>query len=265
MTKKILLLVAVSAVGLVVAIALMPSPTDDATISDADDGSARLPATANTGAPGMPEPPDAANGEAAAVTAEAHVDRLIESGFIPARYRALWLDPDYDRIVQERFNVIPQVTVPAGETCDPTLFDGGYVCWNKYDHHPYLAYDLDHLRAMADSDAAAAEALALRLPGDELHERLHYALLAAKLSGKSGPIMRFVYTFTPDTESPNYANQLLDRYAIALAGESMGYPYRFSRELERHILRDLKLTRDQLQAALRDRRITLLDVDGEES
>lgn len=255
MTRNVLLLVAVTAIGLVVAIAMIPVPTGDATMSGADERPAPMQEAVDTGTPALQE---SSGIEAAAAAAEAQVDRLIERGFIPAEYRELWLRSDVEQLIQERFDVIPRVELADGEVCDPIKFDGGHVCWNQYGHHPYLAYDLDDLRRMAESDAVAAEALSLRLPQEKMHERLHYALLASKLSGKSGPIMRFAYSFTPDKDSPDYAEQLLDRYAIALTAEGMGYPYRFSREIENHIRRDLQLSRDELHEAMIGRRVTLL-------
>lgn len=259
MTRKVLLLVSVTAIGLVAAIAMMRVPTGDAPMPGAGERLAPMRELANTGAPDLPE----SNGiEAAAAATEAQVDRLISRGYIPAEYRELWLDPDVEQVIQERFDVIPRIELPDGEVCDPIEFDGGHVCWNQYGHHPYLAYDLDDLRHMAESDAVAAEALSLRLAEENHHERLHYALLASKLSGKSGPIMRFAYSFTPDKDSPDFADQLLDRYAIALTAEGMGYPYRFSREIEDHIRRDLHLSRDELHEAMIGRRVTLLRAMG---
>lgn len=259
MTRNVLLLVAATAIGLVVAVAMMRVPTGDAPMHGADERPAPIPKAVNTGTPRRPE----SNGiEAAAATTAAQIDRLISRGFIPSEYRELWLDPDVEQIIKERFDVIPRIELPDGEVCDPIEIDGDQVCWNQYGHHPYLAYDLDDLRRMAESDAVAAEALSLRLPQEKMHERLHYALLASKLSGKSGPIMRFAYSFTPDKDSPDYAEQLLDRYAIALTAEGMGYPYRFSREIENHIRRDLQLSRDELHEAMIGRRVTLLRAMG---
>ena len=262
MNRKGILLISVLAFGLVLSLALIPKKpqvTAKDTVGIEDAAQQEVPA-----APGIEETESAvaAAADAPAGMDEATVDRLIARGFIPREYRELWLDPDAEKIIQERFDVIPRVELPKGEVCAPIEFDGGHVCWNRYGHHPYLAYDLDALRHRAESDAVAAEALSLRLPHENLHERLHYALLASKLSGKSGPIMRFAYSFTPDKNSPDYADQLLDRYAIALTAEAMGFPYRLSRELENHIARDLNLSREQLDDAMNGRRVTLLQEMG---
>lgn len=262
MNRKGLLLIGALAFGLVLSLALIPKTPTVSTNTETDQGgAARQDATA-TPESDLSAPAVAGSDKASAPIDEATLDSLIARGYIPLEYRELWLDPDAERILQERFQVIPRVKLPKGEVCDPIEFDGGYVCWNKYGHHPYLAYDLDDLRDMAESDAVAAEALSMRLPYENHHERLHYALLASNLSGKSGPIMRFAYSYSPRKESPNYADQLLDRYAIALTAEGMGYPYRFSRELEDHIRRDLNLSGIELREAMIGRRVTLLEKMG---
>ncbi len=199
-----------------------------------------------------------------AITVE-RVDRLIERGFIPAQYRDLWLDPDYHRIAEERFNVIPKVGSESDEACVPLELDTDTICWNEYGYHPYLTYEVDELRQMAATDAAAAEALVFRLPRQNMRERMHYALEASRLSDKSGPIMRFAYTFTPDADSPRYFDQMLDRYAIAVAGESLGYPYRLSRELEIQIRREFDLSVEEFRDSLRGRRVTMQSEWGEPS
>ena len=214
-----------------------------------------------------PEGPISSGGLAAAVqeiTVE-RVDHLIDRGFIPPQYRDLWLDPDYRRIAEERFNVIPKVAQDGDEACVPLDFDTETICWNEYGYHPYLTYDVDELRQMAGTDAAAAEALVFRLPRENRRERMHYALEASRLSDKSGPIMRFAYSFTPDASSPRYFDQMLDRYAIAVAGESLGYPYRLSRELEIQIRREFDLSVEEFRDALRGRRVTMQQEWGDPS
>ncbi len=199
-----------------------------------------------------------------AMTAE-RVDELIQRGFVPAEYRDLWLDPDYQRIAEERFNVIPRVAPAADEACVPLELDGEILCWNEYGYHPYLTYEIEELRQMASTDAAAAEALVFRLPYENRRERMHFALEASRLSGRSGPIMRFAYSFVPDSESPHYFDEMLDRYAIAVAGESLGYPYRLSRELELAIRREFGLSGEEFREALRGRRVTMQEEWGDPS
>ena len=217
-----------------------------------------------------PQPADDASPAFATAPAEAgiteeRVDDLIRRGFIPAEYRDLWLDPDYQRIAEERFNVIPKVAASTDEGCVPLELDGEIMCWNEYGYHPYLTYDIDELRQMASTDAAAAEALVFRLPYSDQSERMHYALEASRLSGKSGPIMRFAYSLTPNAESPRYFDEMLDRYAIAVAGESLGYPYRLSRELEIMIRREFDLSTEEFREALRGRRVTMQQEWGDPS
>ncbi len=196
---------------------------------------------------------------------EERVDDLIQRGFIPAEYRDLWLDPDYQRIAEEQFNVIPKVANSTDEGCEPLELNDEILCWNEYGYHPYLTYDIGELRQMASTDAAAAEALAILLPHKDQRERMHFALEASRLSGKSGPIMRFAYSLTPDASSPHYFDDMLDRYAIALAGESLGYPYRLSRELEITIRREFDLSREEFSEAVRGRRVTLQEEWGDSS
>ena len=209
--------------------------------------------------------PDAETAPAAASMSEERVDDLIERGYIPAEYRDLWLEPDYQRIAEERFNVIPKVAASSDEGCVPLELDGEIMCWNEYGYHPYLTYELEDLRQMASTDAAAAEALVFRLPHSDQSERMRYALEASRLSGKSGPIMRFAYSLSPRPESPRYFDEMLDRYAIALAGESMGYPYRLSRELEIMIRQEFGLSDAEFREALRGRRVTMQQEWGDPS
>lgn len=77
--------------------------------------------------------------------------------------------------------------------------------------------------------------------------------------------MRFAYTFTPDADSPRYFDQMLDRYAIAVAGESLGYPYRLSRELEIQIRSEFDLSAEEFRDALRGRRVTMQEAWGDPS
>ncbi len=187
------------------------------------------------------------------------VDELIARGFVPAKYRTLWLDPDYDEIAERRFNVIPKTRREPGEVCEPLGVEGSQLCWNDYGYHPYLAYELEQLKSMADMDAAAAEAVAMRLPANNEDERLHFVMLASRLSGKAGPIMRHVYRNEPRAQDPQYFEKSLDRFSLALFGERMGYPYRFSVELEAKLRNDFNLTRDQLREALDRRRSALYE------
>ncbi len=262
MKRKTLVLVPILAVGAALGYALLqPGPDTTAPLPAAAEQSDQIDSAGRDAGDVSAELFEPAN----AIGIAENVDRLIRRGFIPEEYRELWLDPDYERIAEERFNVIPKVSTEDGEACVPLELDESDICWNEYGYHPYLTYDLETLRQLASSEAAAAEALSIRLPRGNVSERLHFSLQASRLSGKSGPIMRFAYTFVPDRNSPHYRDQMLDRYALALAGEALGYPYRLSRELELQIQREFDLSREEFRDALRGRRVTLREAWGDQS
>ena len=92
-----------------------------------------------------------------------------------------------------QFAVIPTTRAQdPEEPCHRLEGEGQPICWNQLGYHPYLAYPLDTLRQMAATDAAAAEALSIRLPYKERDQKIAFALLASDLSGKSGPLYRLV-------------------------------------------------------------------------
>ncbi len=260
MKTKALVIVSILAVGTALVYMLLPADPGGGQL-----GGAEAPLPAETGHSAEYPAPEFEAGRAGSAMSAEQVDDLIARGFVPREYRALWLDPDYQRIAEEQFNVIPKVAAADGESCVPLAFDSETICWNEYGYHPYLTYAIDDLRQMAGTDAAAAEALVFRLPEENLRERMHYALEASRLSGKSGPIMRFAYSFTPDASSENYFDQMLDRYAIAVAGESLGYPYRLSRELELRIRHEFDLGAEEFRDALRGRRVTMQEAWGDPS
>ena len=261
-------IVAAAAVGIALGYMLLtPEPSDERQPPVASAPAANTPTPADEAPVATgPEPAVAAGPEpAAADMTEERLDDLIRRGFIPAEYRDLWLDPDYQRIAEERFNVIPKVARSSDDGCARLELGGEAVCWNEYGYHPYLTYAIEELRQMASTDAAAAEALVFLLPRENRRERMQYALEASRLSGKSGPIMRFAYSFTPDANSPRYFDEMLDRYAIAAAGESFGYPYRLSRELELMIRNEFNLSVDEFREALSGRRVDMQQEWGDPS
>ena len=259
MNTKALVLVPLFAAGIALGYALLQPERDDAqqqaTKPPQHDSSTSPESSISTADSGLAE---------TEMTPE-QVDDFIARGFIPSEYRDLWLNPDYRRISEERFNVIPRIARGRDEACIPLELDAEIICWNEYGYHPYLTYDVEALRQMATTDAAAAEALVFRLPRDNIRERMHFALEASRLSDKSGPIMRFAYSFTPDSNSPRYFDEMLDRYALALAGESLGYPYRLSRELEIQIRREFNLSVEDFRVALSGRRVTMQEEWGDPS
>lgn len=254
---------AAAAIGLILGYALLKPGRNAEQPGPVAAGAQADAAYTNAPAPEPAELPPAATNTAA--MPPERVDELIARGFIPAEYRELWLDPNYQTIAEERFNVIPNISAEGREACVQLMIDGRILCWNEYGYHPYLTYEVDQLREMASTDAAAAEALVILLPISNRQERMQYALEASRLSGKSGPIMRFAYSFSPDRTSPRYFDEMLDRYAIAVAGESLGYPYRLSRELEIAIRREFDLSDEEFRDALRGRRVTMQEAWGDPS
>ena len=153
---------------------------------------------------------------------------VIEQGYINERYAELFLRDDYQGAVQEQFHVLKQAPLaPEEEACDRHDIEHGRpVCWNRWGYEPYFTYEIATLQSMAENDAVAAATLAIRLEDEEA--RLYYAIRSTRLSGKPGPLVRYLtmHANTPDPQTANDA--LLRRYALALIVDDMGYPYRYS-------------------------------------
>ncbi|MEM7504520.1 MAG: hypothetical protein AAF417_20960 [Pseudomonadota bacterium] len=153
---------------------------------------------------------------------------VIEQGYINARYADLFLRDDYLGAVQEQFHVLKQAPLaPEEEACDRhDIEHARSVCWNRWGYEPYFTYEIATLQSMAESDAVAAATLAIRLEDEDA--RLYYAIRSTRLSGKPGPLVRYLtmHASTPDPQTANDA--LLRRYALALIVDDMGYPYRYS-------------------------------------
>ena len=128
--------------------------------------------------------------------------------------------------------------------CDEIEVDGERVCWDQVGYSPYLTYTLDELRAMAVNDAAAADALVLRLPTYS-DERMAYALHAAQLSGRPGSLYRYVL-MTPIAMS-DYQRQI-EMYALLVYADTLGTQSPQAAWLEAPLRADLGLSREELLA-----------------
>ena len=82
--------------------------------------------------------------------------------------------------------------------------------------------------------------------GDNAHERLHYALRAAELSGKPGPIYRYVeksVVVWSLTDQP----MLMERYALHLVADSFDTPFYKSRAMEEYLMGQNNMTQEELR------------------
>lgn len=180
----------------------------------------------------------------------AWLQTAVDRGLIDERYVDLWLEDDYLDVVQQRFYVLQRDRqARENDGCDLHEVEGGQpVCWNEWGYDPYLGYGLDTLEAMAETDAPAAAALALRL-GDR-ETSLYYALRAATLSGRPGPLVRFLSSRNEPADDPDrHRRQLLESYVLALLIDDMGYPYRHSTTWA-YSLRREGLSSQEIDAAL---------------
>lgn len=156
---------------------------------------------------------------------------VVDRGYVDERYADLMLRDDYEEVLQERFHVLKQQPgVREEEGCElAPAPEGEALCWNEWGYHPYLTLELAALRSMASSDALASEALSIRSSDGEAS--LYYAVQASRLSGKPGPIVRYLsrHSRSPDLDTDN--TEQLRRYMLALVVDEMGYPYRHSAEI----------------------------------
>lgn len=174
---------------------------------------------------------------------------VIDQGHIDERYADLFLRDDYLDAVQEQFHVLKQAPLaPEEENCDRQDVEyGRSVCWNRWSYEPYFTYELATLQSMAESDPVAAATLAIRMEDEEA--RLYYAVRATRLSGKPGPLVRYL-TMHADASAPQGAGDaLLRRYALALIVDEMGYPYRYSVGLANDLER-AEIPREEIESSL---------------
>ena len=191
--------------------------------------------------PGSPRDPD-------------DVDRLIAEGSIPAQHRDLWLatpynTPDGETKLRNLFEVIPEDRSGA---CEYPA-QGPRICWNHFDNHPYLMYDLDTLRQLAaEDDAVAAAALSIAIPytsPGSFEERFYYATRAAELTGKGGDILRFSHEAIvhPAFRRMENPGALAEIYVFARHADSFDTSWRRSVRLETTLVRHRGWERDDLQ------------------
>ncbi len=140
-------------------------------------------------------------------------------------------------------HVIPTTRHENDTSCDVLEIDGERVCWNQLDYNPYLAYSIEQLRQMASEDAMAADALVQRLPRRS-DERMAYAIHATNLSGKPGPIYRYVM-MTP-IAGDDYQRQL-EMYSLLRYADSMASPEPKAVWFEKLLLSKLELDQKGLQ------------------
>lgn len=139
--------------------------------------------------------------------------------------------------------VIPLTRSDEYEECDVLSVDGRDVCWNQLGYSPYLALGLDGLRQMAVNDPVAADALVLRLPVFS-DERRAYAIHASQLSGKPGPIYRYVMMTPLDSDD---LEQQLEMYALLLYADTFGPPEPKAEMLEHSLRAGLALSSEELK------------------
>ncbi len=169
--------------------------------------------------------------ESVLTEAESHpLDRAIASGYVNGDFIDYADMGEGDPRFQERFFVLPRHGVSDSEGCAKiTMQEDTHACWNDYHYHPYFAYDVSALRQLAESDAAAAAVLALKLQSVSPDETLFFKLRAAQLSGKPGPLVSYLQThrtyFDDQMSKILNVDETLELYAIALVVDSMGYPY----------------------------------------
>lgn len=108
----------------------------------------------------------------------------------------------------------------SDEPCHRLEAEGQPVCWNQFGYHPILTYSLDALEQMALTDAAAAEALSIKLPWEQREKKTAYALLASDLSGMPGPLHRVV---TMNSWWDN-RQEKFERMALLLLNDNLGSP-----------------------------------------
>ena len=158
-----------------------------------------------------------------------------------------WIEANY---------VLPRA-VSESPHCETITLDPGHsVCWEEFGRHPYLQYSVDALKPIANNDAEAAAALAVLLLHNDKKASLHYAMLAAELSGKLGPVATYLGTVEFDQNS---IDELLDLYALARHIEFQGWdrPVAYSFE---HFLKVKGLSKTEILSAAEFRMIEVTDL-----
>ena len=189
------------------------------------------------------EPETTAEQSATPKISKERMDELIAQGVVNAEFVDYAQMGEADPRFQERFYVLKRRGVSDTEPCAKIqLTEESHTCWNDYQYNPYFAYNSDTLRNLADTDALAAAVLALKLEaGKQREESLYYRLLSAQLSGKPGPLVQYLRTQSvslgPDGKSIVNLDHALEKFAVAVLVDQMGYPYMFAPELQRSMRR----------------------------
>ncbi len=194
-------------------------------------------------------------------TREETIDRGIARGDFNADYRDALIAADTDEEWQEllaQAYVIPTTRREGdGTSCHPIMTaDDLRLCWNHYGFHPYLGQTVEDLRLLGDSDPAAANALALLLSREEQELRMYYALQAAHLSQKPGPL--YQYALRLSATGVDHQRRL-EQYALLRLGDELGSPINLSRPVGRDLRRDMEMTDEEFEEASREAIQSLFD------
>ena len=148
---------------------------------------------------------------------EAMKARYDSAGYDPMLLRWSHLDFTPEEIAAfNKLHVLP-FNKKVGETCGPTtIYDehvgqiDSYGCVPVLERaeHPYAKLPTQQLKDLAETDAEAAVFAGRRAEGREA--KIQFALRAAALSGKSGPIMEVANRFSGIGPERVLANRQLD-------------------------------------------------------
>ncbi len=137
---------------------------------------------------------------------------------------------ELDKAVQKHL-VIPKSSGKSTENCaEIKTTDAEITCWDHYNFHPYFGYSDATLKALADSDAAAAQILGFKLLTTNAAAARTRYLQAATLSGKAGPLVEYLAIDVPRVASGQLAelSHAQWHYAIALLVDFIGFPYSYT-------------------------------------
>ncbi len=198
------------------------------TVSSAASHDARVPETATPGAGQV-------TGDALRLE---QLDRDIEMGLKSEEFRDFWLqwesgDPIFADFMVISYREPMEWPLPPCETTLET--PGGDLCWELYDHNPYLTYDAETLRSLAPTDATAAAALAYVLPEERFEERLAYALHATRMTGKGATLFSAIRDLTGQSSSREDIPEMLQAYAVYRVAEGFGLPANLSYQVRENI------------------------------
>ncbi len=220
-------------------------------------------APGKSGAKARPSEPDSSGGgEPAEVEGDSGSDA--EPSFWPVPEGVLVSDhpemfkhipPVTEEWIEANF-VLPYVHEQAPSCTNLELPTGAVICWEEYEFHPYLQYEVASLEQIADTDAAAASALSVMFVNIDNDKAFEHAFHASELSGEMGPLYRFIAVVRYDSSS---VDDLLEMYALARYMEFRGWdrPQAYNYELA---LKRLGLTKSEIVAAANERPIDSLNL-----